>query len=96
MHCLELDLINLTGLQEDLGKIVLTARVTPKASSAGGVSIFRLNAVYSFFLRSLKRLWFSTRLPRVTRTPLVHSIGSTRRYTNAMIESNVSFACAGT
>ena len=89
MHCLELDLINLTGLQEDLGKIVLTARVTPKAASAGGVSIFRLNAVYLFFLKSLKRQWLSIRLPRITRTPLVHSIGSTRSYTNAMIDSNV-------
>jgi len=38
MHCLELDLINLTGLQEDLGKIVLTVRVTPKAAAAGGLT----------------------------------------------------------
>ena len=34
-HCLELDLINLTGLQEDLGKIVVTVQITPKATSDG-------------------------------------------------------------
>ena len=35
VHRLELDLINLTGLQEDLGKIVVTVNVTPKAAADG-------------------------------------------------------------
>ena len=47
-HRLELDLINLTGLQEDLGKIVVTVHVTPKAAAdgAGEVCFLIFNYMY--------------------------------------------------
>lgn len=50
VHQLKLDLINLTGLQEDLGQIVLSVQVTPQSDcdnreEVGYIYIYIYNSV---------------------------------------------------
>ena len=48
---LQLDLINLTGLQEDLGQLIVTILITPKGAADAAAELVRifLFILFSFF-----------------------------------------------